>query len=129
MYLLYTMSLLYFVYSPGIVEVHFKNSHNDFVVASTIPLETKKVVFDKTMLLSRLQEEDGILIKEMRNHCRYLTGSSKAVKREIHQIEEDLSKHSRHLTETLTRLSIGMQRDSVVTNVYNSHTVSLLLFS
>ncbi|CAL8269582.1 unnamed protein product [Arctogadus glacialis] len=46
------------------------------------------------MLLSRLQEEDGILIKEMRNHCRYLTGSSKAVKREIHQIEEDLSKHS-----------------------------------
>ncbi|CAL8254868.1 unnamed protein product [Arctogadus glacialis] len=62
--------------------------------ASTIPLETKKVVFDKTMLLSRLQEEDGILIKEMRNHCRYLTGSSKAVKREIHQIEEDLSKHS-----------------------------------
>ncbi|XP_056441020.1 uncharacterized protein LOC130378162 [Gadus chalcogrammus] len=62
--------------------------------ASTIPLETKKVVLDKTMLLSRLEEEDGILIKEMRNHCRYLTGSSKAVKREIHQIEEDLSNHS-----------------------------------
>ncbi|CAL8361797.1 unnamed protein product [Arctogadus glacialis] len=46
------------------------------------------------MLLSRLQEEDAILIKEMRNHCRYLTGSSIAVKREIHQNEEELSKNS-----------------------------------
>jgi hypothetical protein len=85
------------------------------------------VVFDKTMLLSRVQEEDGILIKEMRNHCRYLTGSSKAVKREIHQIEEDLSKHIRHLTETLTRLSIGMQRDSVVTKLTYSITVTFLM--
>ncbi|KAI4806424.1 hypothetical protein KUCAC02_017250 [Chaenocephalus aceratus] len=35
-------------------------------------------------------EEDGILIKEMKNHCRYLTGSSRAVQREIQQIEKDL---------------------------------------
>ncbi|KAJ4933379.1 hypothetical protein JOQ06_019997 [Pogonophryne albipinna] len=58
--------------------------------ASTVPLETKKMAFDKVMLLSRLREEDGILIKEMKNHCRYLTGSSRAVQREIQQIEKDL---------------------------------------
>lgn len=57
------------------------------------------MAFDKVMLLSRLQEEDGFLIKEMKNHCLYLTRSSKAVKREIQQIEEDLCKQSRYLTE------------------------------
>ncbi|XP_033966269.1 uncharacterized protein [Pseudochaenichthys georgianus] len=62
--------------------------------ASTVPLETKKMAFDKVMLLSRLREEDGILIKEMKNHCRYLTGSSRAVQREIQQIEKDLCKQS-----------------------------------
>ncbi|KAK5925565.1 hypothetical protein CgunFtcFv8_018080 [Champsocephalus gunnari] len=32
--------------------------------ASTVPLETKKMAFDKVMLLSRLREEDGILIRD-----------------------------------------------------------------
>ncbi|KAK5897522.1 hypothetical protein CesoFtcFv8_010578 [Champsocephalus esox] len=31
---------------------------------------------------------------EMKNHCRYLTGSSRAVQREIQQIEKDLCKQS-----------------------------------
>ncbi|XP_054860048.1 uncharacterized protein LOC129347317 isoform X1 [Amphiprion ocellaris] len=62
--------------------------------ASTVPLETKKVVYDKVMLLSRLREEDGILIREMKNHCRCLMGSSKGLKREIQQIEKDLCEHS-----------------------------------
>ncbi|KAI4800770.1 hypothetical protein KUCAC02_007068, partial [Chaenocephalus aceratus] len=31
---------------------------------------------------------------EMKNHCRYLTGSSRAVQREIQQIEKDLCKRS-----------------------------------
>ncbi|XP_054860049.1 uncharacterized protein LOC129347317 isoform X2 [Amphiprion ocellaris] len=61
--------------------------------ASTVPLETKKVVYDKVMLLSRLREEDGILIREMKNHCRCLMGSSKGLKREIQQIEKDLCEH------------------------------------
>ncbi|KAI4824256.1 hypothetical protein KUCAC02_012781, partial [Chaenocephalus aceratus] len=60
----------------------------------SVPLETKKMAFDKVMLLSRLREEDGILIKEMKNHCRYLTGSSRAVQREIQQIEKNLCKQS-----------------------------------
>ncbi|XP_033982105.1 uncharacterized protein LOC117479203 [Trematomus bernacchii] len=69
--------------------------------ASTVPLETKKMAFDKVMLLSRLREEDGILIKEMKNHCRYLTGSSRAVQREIQQIEKDLCKQSCPFTMSL----------------------------
>ncbi|KAK0131236.1 hypothetical protein N1851_034058 [Merluccius polli] len=44
---------------------------------SDVPLKEKKAVFDKVMLLRRLKEEDGILLKEMQQHWQFLCRCSR----------------------------------------------------
>lgn len=60
---------------------------------SDIPLKTKKLAFDKFMLVRRLKEEEGILIKEMKQHWQSLCHFSR-------QLKEDLSSDSHPLMST-----------------------------
>lgn len=50
---------------------------------SDIPLKKKKLAFDKVMLLHRLREEDGILLKEMKQHWQSLCRYSRRLKEDI----------------------------------------------
>lgn len=46
-----------------------------FILLDGVEIMTKKKLFDKVMLVSRLTEEKQILLKEMMQHCHYLKDS------------------------------------------------------
>ena len=51
----------------------------------------KEKIFDKVMLVSHLQEEDSILIKEMTQHCLYLKtelSSTEDIKKESKPVKK-----------------------------------------
>jgi hypothetical protein len=47
------------------------------IIDSDVPLKEKKAVSDKVMLLRRLKEEDGILLKEMQQQWQFLCRTSR----------------------------------------------------
>ncbi|KAJ8364843.1 hypothetical protein SKAU_G00136740 [Synaphobranchus kaupii] len=63
----------------------------------SVDLYTKKRVFDKVMLLQRLREEKGILVREVKQHWGYLQNATTALQELSMQVSDDLKSHSRPL--------------------------------
>lgn len=56
----------------------------------------KKKVFDNIMLLERLTEEEGILLKEMQQHWYYLTKTCRALSDQAGELADDLATQSEY---------------------------------
>ncbi|KAJ8340638.1 hypothetical protein SKAU_G00352710 [Synaphobranchus kaupii] len=63
----------------------------------SVDLYTKKRVFDKVMLLQRLREEKGILVREVKQHWGYLQNVTTALQELSMQVSDDLKSHSSSL--------------------------------